>query len=202
MRRIFFYGDSNTYGYDPRGYLGGRYPETSRWTYLLQQKLEGKWKIEADGMNGRTIPYTRIQIDDMLRMIDQLQPLDVYAVFLGTNDLWNMARPDAAKPVKRLEHAIELVYSLPSVQRFETKIMIVVPPQMRMEDDGFTDRAAYMRASGIMAEQFSGIASRRGCLLANAYAWNLDLAYDGVHLSEEGHRQFAGRIAEIIISIS
>ena len=34
--RILCYGDSNTYGYDPRSYLGGRYPASVRWTALLR----------------------------------------------------------------------------------------------------------------------------------------------------------------------
>jgi len=31
MRKLILFGDSNTYGYDPRGFLGGRYPEKVRW---------------------------------------------------------------------------------------------------------------------------------------------------------------------------
>ena len=34
-RRIFCFGDSNTYGYDPREPLGGRYPADARWPELL-----------------------------------------------------------------------------------------------------------------------------------------------------------------------
>ena len=29
-QKILCYGDSNTYGYDPRAYLGGRYPKAVR----------------------------------------------------------------------------------------------------------------------------------------------------------------------------
>ena len=32
-RRVLCFGDSNTYGYDPRSFFGGRYP--GRWTDLL-----------------------------------------------------------------------------------------------------------------------------------------------------------------------
>ena len=27
MKKLILFGDSNTYGYDPRGFLGGRYPD-------------------------------------------------------------------------------------------------------------------------------------------------------------------------------
>ena len=34
--KILCFGDSNTYGYDPRSCLGGRYPDSVRWTALLE----------------------------------------------------------------------------------------------------------------------------------------------------------------------
>ena len=52
-RRLLCYGDSNTYGYDPRSYLGGRYSESVRWTALLNT---GDWKVINKGENGRSIP--------------------------------------------------------------------------------------------------------------------------------------------------
>ena len=51
MRRIFCIGDSNTWGYDPRSYVGGRYPGMCRWT----GRLSG-WEIVNDGINGARIP--------------------------------------------------------------------------------------------------------------------------------------------------
>lgn len=32
---IICFGDSNTYGYDPRGYFGGRYDADCRWVDIL-----------------------------------------------------------------------------------------------------------------------------------------------------------------------
>ena len=52
--RLVCFGDSNTYGYDPRSYFGGRYPAEHRWVDLLA--LETGWDIENQGMNGRSIP--------------------------------------------------------------------------------------------------------------------------------------------------
>ena len=33
--KVICFGDSNTYGYDPRGYFGGRYDADSRWVDIL-----------------------------------------------------------------------------------------------------------------------------------------------------------------------
>jgi len=35
MKRILCFGDSNTYGYDPRSFFGDRYDAQNRWTDLL-----------------------------------------------------------------------------------------------------------------------------------------------------------------------
>ena len=48
--RMLCYGDSNTYGYDPRGFFGDRYPKESRWVDILAQRTG--WQIQnAIGRN-------------------------------------------------------------------------------------------------------------------------------------------------------
>lgn len=39
VKKAYFYGDSNTYGYDPRGIMGGRYPEEYCWPDILARML-------------------------------------------------------------------------------------------------------------------------------------------------------------------
>ena len=51
---VLCYGDSNTYGFDPRSWLGERYPADVRWTGLLARKTGGT--ILEEGQNGREIP--------------------------------------------------------------------------------------------------------------------------------------------------
>jgi len=53
VKKVLFYGDSNTYGYDPAGFMGGRYPKESRWTEVLQMNLRGLWRVVSDGEPGR-----------------------------------------------------------------------------------------------------------------------------------------------------
>ena len=48
---ILCIGDSNTYGYDPRSWLGSRYPAHIRWT----ERLPGVTVING-GVNGMRIP--------------------------------------------------------------------------------------------------------------------------------------------------
>ena len=52
--KLICLGDSNTYGYDPRSWLGGRYPADSRWVDILAAKTD--WEVLNLGQNGREIP--------------------------------------------------------------------------------------------------------------------------------------------------
>ena len=47
--KILCFGDSNTYGYDPRSYFGGRYPAQYRWGDLLAEN----WAV-GPLMRGKT----------------------------------------------------------------------------------------------------------------------------------------------------
>ena len=53
--RILCLGDSNTYGYDPRGYFGGRYGADDRWVDIIA-KGTGFDMVNL-GSNGRMIPH-------------------------------------------------------------------------------------------------------------------------------------------------
>ena len=80
---ILCYGDSNTYGYDPRPDSGGRYPADCRWVDILAAGTG--WKIQNVGRNGRTIPCGPIVIPE---------GIDLTIVMLGTNDLLQGNRAD------------------------------------------------------------------------------------------------------------
>ena len=57
--RMLCYGDSNTYGYDPRGFVGDRYPAECRWVNILAQQTG--WEIRNEGQNSREIPSRPFQ---------------------------------------------------------------------------------------------------------------------------------------------
>ena len=58
-RRVIFYGDSNTYGYDPADLADMRYSWSQRWTSIAAERLKGQFEVIPEGMNGRKLPdYT------------------------------------------------------------------------------------------------------------------------------------------------
>ena len=118
MYKLYFYGDSNTYGYDPRGFGAGdadlfaeeafRYPAEHRWPDILARLLAGRWEICADGMNGRTLPAGDAALSLLARRLLAEAPVDVFGVMLGSNDLLNSFQaPDGAACARRLNEAAE-----------------------------------------------------------------------------------------------
>lgn len=77
------FGDSNTYGYDPRSYLGGRFPKSVRWTGRLE--ADG-WEVFNQGENGRSIPRLDFEIEAAVQSVPKARP-DILTVMLGSNDL-------------------------------------------------------------------------------------------------------------------
>lgn len=58
--KVICYGDSNTYGYDPRSYIGRSYPAGEHWVDLLAEKTG--WEVENRGMNGKSFYRLRLPL--------------------------------------------------------------------------------------------------------------------------------------------
>ena len=83
MYRVFCFGDSNTWGFNPSN--GLRFPEDDRWTGVLRKTLGSGFEIIDDGQNGRQI------LDSVGHFNSQVKlnmPLDVVIIYLGINDIF------------------------------------------------------------------------------------------------------------------
>lgn len=207
MKKVLFYGDSNTYGYDPAGFMGGRYPRSERWTTILQESLADTWEIASDGMPGRALPTTVYEWDYIRSVIRQETPLDVFAVMLGTNDLLGTLRPDAAKTAAKMNDFVSFVRDQAGEN---TRFLLIAPPRIALTEQSFSepyvsggrDYAVIYRQEGEkLAEYYEELAGYRQTLFADASKWELGFAFDGVHLSEQGHARFAAEMAEVLNKI-
>ncbi len=166
--KILCYGDSNTYGYDPRSWFGGRYDSDCRWVDILAAKTG--WNIQNEGMNGREIPAATITLP---------QDPDLIIIMLGTNDLLQ------GRSVKTLtERMAAFLGRLP-----REKLLLIAPPPMKPGE--WVQGPEWVERSMQLAEAYQSLAEELGIRFANAGLWNVSLAYDGVHFTEDGHRAFA-----------
>ena len=176
--RMLCYGDSNTYGYDPRGFFGDRYPAECRWVDILARKL--KWEVQNEGQNGRGIPSRPFQYQRAGELLTQSAP-DVFAVMLGTNDL---LRGDSAEVnCSRMEAFLR--YLQPKCGR----LLLIAPPPMKR--GAWVTEESLITESVKLAEAYQVLSQKLGIAFVNAGQWNVELTFDGVHFTEAGHRAFA-----------
>ena len=176
--RMLCYGDSNTYGYDPRGFFGDRYPKESRWVDILVQRTG--WEIRSEGQNGREIPSRPFQYQRAGELLTQSAP-DVFAIMLGTNDL--LRGYSAVETSSRMEAFLR--YLQPKCGR----LLLIAPPPMKR--GAWVTEENLIAESVKLAEAYQVLSQKLDIAFVNAGQWNVELTFDGVHFTEEGHRAFA-----------
>ena len=172
---VICFGDSNTYGYDPRGYFGGRYDGDSRWVDILA--AETGWTVCNMGQNGREIPSSAPPLP---------ADTDLLIVMLGINDLLQGRSPKQA--ADRLERFLS------SLSLDRSKILLIAPPPVKR--GAWVSDQQLIDDSRTFARLCQALAELMGVHFANAGKWDIPLAYDGVHFTEQGHRTFAAGLLE------
>ena len=184
--RILCFGDSNTFGYDPRSYFGDRYPAQHRWVDLVAEK--SGWEMVNIGQNGREIPHRTYEMAHVYRELSDYAPADIVVVLLGYNDLLQGA--SVPEILSRME---KFLTQLPSDCG---DILLVAPPPMKL--GRWVPEEHLLTASSQLAEDYQTLAHKLGIGFADAAEWNVELTYDGVHFSEAGHAAFAEGIYSVL----
>lgn len=184
--KILCFGDSNTYGYDPCSCFGGRYSAQHRWTDLLAVNLG--CKVINAGENGREIPGREMDLLRFDSMLAKQSPIDLLVVMLGSNDLLQGNSVDIV--MKRMEAFLE------HIKLDRSKILLVAPSPMQRGE--WVPTQDLIDASGKLRHGYKALSERLGVRFADAGMWNIPLAFDGVHFTEDGHRAFAEGIYKTI----
>ena len=177
--KILCIGDSNTYGYDPRSYIGSRYPAGVPWA----DRLAGCDVINC-GVNGMTVPRGQTRYPGLIRLNDP----DLVTVMLGTNDLCSGLSTE--------QIADRMGNFLDTILDAGKPVLLISPPVLQfgewvMDED-------FIEESQDLGEAYRELAEQKGCLFADSGEWEIDVTFDGVHFSPEGHAAFAQKLNEIL----
>lgn len=166
--KIICYGASNTYGFDPRTYTGEPYEKP--WPSILSEKLG----IEVINMGwpGKKIPKSDIEIENAIKSIESISSKDdTVILMLGTNDLLSGSTPE------------ESVLAMKNfIAHLKREIILIGPPQIKGQEKEVQK----------MNDGFKTL----GMPYSDASDWNLELAFDGIHMSEKDQLIFADKIIE------
>ena len=112
---------------------------------------------------------------------------DILIVMLGTNDLLQGTSPEMVS--SRMERFLECLN--------QEKILLIAPPTMKFGE--WVQDQELIDDSIALAKHYQTLTKRLGVRYADAGQWNVPIAYDGVHLTMEGHRVFAESVYKELI---
>ena len=178
MKQILCLGDSNTFAYDPTSFLGEPYPHP--WTELLHS---GGDQVANCGQNGLDIATCLEALESVESLLTRAKPLDWLLVMLGTNDILNGA--SAEKATQCMEQLLQ--YIVPKMDG--TKLLLIAPPVIQL--GAWVQEERLLTESQKLSECYCSLAEKFGVAFADASAWDIPLAFEGVHFTQEGHVAFA-----------
>ncbi len=208
---LLCYGDSNTWGYDPRlsSDLSCRLPKNERWTGILDEMPE--FTVINEGLNGRRVPAVSYTRRSLASVLAKNAGADVLLIMLGSNDLlWDpeSSAEDVADSFR------ELYRDVPELSHFRSPApaerpadaaggssasgrpwtLLLAPPEI------FLPEMPYLSGQSLLLpDVLKDLASELGVSFLDPRIGRADLAFDGLHIAPSGHRRMAGILAEYLL---
>lgn len=195
MKKIICYGDSNTFGYNPKD--GTRFDSNTRWTALLNKILEDKYQIIEEGYNNRTgffvNPQGHLQSGQkyLPECLERNKSFDIFVLALGTNDMqktFNL-KPDIVK--NGLKNIVEVVRKFNSDAR-----IIIIPPVILNKNvlkgsfcHQFDEES--IKASNWTQKIYKMVTETENCEFLNLNNYVVPSFIDGLHFDEKSHQVIA-----------
>ena len=76
------------------------------------------------------------------------------------------------------------------------RILLIAPPPMTL--GAWVPSPQLIDDSHTFAQLCQALTEQLGTRFADAVKWDIPLAYDGVHFTEQGHRAFAAGLLEVV----
>lgn len=200
MKKIICYGDSNTFGFNPKD--GSRFDENTRWTAILQKNTENEYEVINEGTCDRTGFVNNPKGFEFSaqrhfpKMLSKIDSIDILILAIGTNDLQFQYDISIGAIEKGLENLIKLAQP-------KAKNIIIIPPVVLSEKviEGYFN--FQFNETSIVKSRKIGRIYRQ---MTNAYHCNYfdinkfttpsDL--DGLHYYENSHKIIADKLTEFI----
>ena len=196
MAEIVCFGDSNTFGFNPRN--GKRYDENTRWSGILKNKLKQNYKVVESGCNNRTCYSINPDSDELTgfkalpKCIKSTTEYLILAV--GLNDLQKFYSSTDEEIKNGLVNLINIAKNI------SPKIEIIILAPSRINDNILNSYFAMLfnkeaiEKSIKMSQLYIEIANKENCKYINLDNFVKTSAIDGLHYLEEEHKQIANLI--------
>ena len=200
MKKIFCYGDSNTYGYNPED--SSRFDETTRWTGLLQKNLGVEHVVTNDGVCDRTgfvnnpkgLLYSAQR--HLPKMLTEIEEVNIFILAVGTNDLQSEYNINFDVVEKGLVTLINLA-------KEKAKQIIIIPPVI-LDEKVLKGAFSYqynrtsIDKSKKIGKVYNKVAKAQRCAYFDINKFAKPSAVDGLHYDANAHKLIAKNLADFI----
>ena len=204
--KLLCYGDSNTWGYDPRltGDLSMRLPKNERWTGILDEMPE--FTVINEGLNGRTVPSLSYECRYLASCLTAHADADVLVLMLGSNDLFNGFEVSAGEVADSFRELYKKVPELgffrhPKPAAFTALpaagtpwTLLLAPPEICIPEEPYLSGQSLL-----LPKLLEELAAELGISFLDPQIGRADLAFDGLHIAPSGHRKIARTIARYLL---
>ena len=206
-KTVLCYGDSNTYGFNPRTAL--RYRESVRWPGVLRELLGKGYTVIEEGCNGRTTVFDdplegwKNGLDYLKPCLNSHKPVDIVVLMLGSNDLKKCFGASAEEIADGAGTLVDTIREfLPLKQGYAPTVILVAPPLIGpgIERSPFRyafDESAIARSKEF-AREYRRVAEAKGCVFFDAATVAAASETDSLHLTPESHKALAEAICGVI----
>lgn len=201
MSRIFVFGDSLSWGFDPA--TGGRFPLDQVWPAIVDRELGPDHTVVVEALPGRTTVFdspfapARSGAELLLPLLQSQAPVDLVIIMLGTNDLQEPLGLSARHAASGLWTLIDIAArSMCGPVGKAPRLLVVSPPHLK-DPTGFMGvfLAGREEESEALATHYAVIARQAGVDFFDAAGVVEPSPVDGVHLDPAGNAVLAVALA-------
>ena len=201
MKKVLCFGDSNTFGFNPKN--GLRFPKDIRWTGVLQDLCKDKFQIIEAGCNNRTCfrnnPEGKIYTGHQILPEYLQETPDIVILALGSNDLQRQYRTT----LEEIEYGLEGLIKIVRENLSKAKIIILSPTPIGQEVlkakiFSFLFDETSVEKSKSLAEIYYRVALKNDCEFIDLTPIAQVSKIDGLHYEEVGHREIANAVLQVL----
>ncbi|MGD9901674.1 MAG: GDSL-type esterase/lipase family protein [Spirochaetales bacterium] len=205
--KILFFGDSNTWGYQPIGQGKFVRLKEQKYSQIVKKELELKLKqnieIIEEGLNGRTIfsfdkRGGKVGCEYLKPCLESHDPIDYVVIMLGTNEFKDEFNNSANFIADMFEkNIIKQVINYNGYFDKKPNLIIVAPPHLEHRDDNAIYEYAIKEHRPKQLEKLLYLLSQKyECGFLSAH--DLPLSMDGEHLTIKSHEKLGNIVCQKI----
>lgn len=204
MKKILCFGDSNTYGFNPKN--GERFNSSTRWSGILKSSLKDNFLIIEQGCNNRTCFSDNPNGEEMTgcKAITKYLSTDIdyLVISLGVNDLQKFYNNNEESIRTGFSKFLEHIYSI----KKNLKIIVLIPS--KITDDVLSGYFSTMfdehsiELSNILSKILIEISKKYNCKYINLDTIANVSKIDGLHYDEISHKTIANTLYDYIVNLT